>query len=70
MEWVILSQDESTGRVDETRYTTEEGFRAALEEMFCDIHKRFTSARLPDGRVLDESEARALVGGPFGSSWG
>ena len=70
MDWVISSQDETTGRVEEIRYTTEKGFRAALEDMFQDIHKRFTSAKLPDGQVLDESAARALVGAPFGSSWG
>ncbi len=37
MDWVISSQDEATGRVGETRYTTETSFHAALRDMFSDI---------------------------------
>ena len=70
MYWVISSQDEATGRISETRYTTEASFRAVLEDMFSDIQKRFLSAELSDGRVLDEEAARELVGAPHGSSWG
>ena len=68
-DWVISSQNEGTGRVSETRYTAEATFRAALEDMFSDIRRRFLSAGLPDGGVLDEDAARELVGAPHGSSW-
>ena len=69
MDWVISSQDEATGRISETRYTTEASFHAALEDLFSDIRKRVLAAELPDGRSLDEQAARALVGAPHGSSW-
>ena len=69
MDWVISIQDEATGRISETRYTTEDSFRAALEDMFSDIQKRFLAAELADGKVLDEDAARELVGAPDGSSW-
>jgi hypothetical protein len=69
MDWVISSQDEATGRISETRYTTETSFHAALRDMFSDIKKRFLAAELADGRVLDEDAARELVGAPHGSSW-
>ena len=44
MDWIISSQNEGTGRVSETRYTTEASFRAAFEDMFSDIRRRFLSA--------------------------
>ena len=69
MDWVISSQDEATGRVSETRYATEARFHAALRDMFSDIKKRFITAMLADGKVLDEDAARELVGAPHGSSW-
>jgi hypothetical protein len=69
MDWVISSRNEGTGRISEIRYTTEARFRAALEDMFSDIRRRFLSAALPDGGALDEDAARELVGAPHGSSW-
>jgi hypothetical protein len=70
MEWIVSSQDEATGRISETRYTTEASFHAALRDMFSDIKNRFLTAELADGKVLDEDSARELVGAPHGSSWG
>ena len=69
MDWVISSQDELTGRISETRYTTEASFRAALQDMFSDIRNQFLFAGLSDGQVLDEDAARELIGAPHGSSW-
>jgi hypothetical protein len=69
MDWVISSENESTGRVTETRYKTEASFSAALQDMFSDVRNRFLSATLSDGRVLDEDAAREWVGAPHGSSW-
>jgi hypothetical protein len=70
MDWMISSQDEATGRISETRYATETSFHAALRDIFSDITKRFLTAEQADGKVLDEDEARELVGAPHGSSWG
>ena len=55
MDWIIKSKD------GENTYPTEDGFRAALTDIFNDAEKQFVSATKPDGTVLDETSAKALV---------
>jgi hypothetical protein len=62
MEWIIESYDRRTDRDGENRYTTENAFISAAEELLRNMWKGFVSAKLPDGRVLDEAQLRALVG--------
>jgi hypothetical protein len=61
MEWIIESYDRKTDRDGENRYTTERAFISAAEELLRNIWKGFVSAKLPDGRVLDEQQLRALI---------
>jgi hypothetical protein len=68
MTWIIQSKNWNTGRSGEDRYQTEDGFRVALTDLFNDIKKQFVSATLPDGKVLDEAAARALVRFTIGES--
>jgi hypothetical protein len=60
MDWLIPSQDEATGRISETRYTTETSFHAALRDMFSDIKKRFLAAELSRLRQLDQRIAGVM----------
>jgi hypothetical protein len=63
MVWTIKSKDGTTP------YTTENGFIAALRDLFGDPkEQRFISANLPDGKVLDEAAAKALIGFTIGES--
>jgi hypothetical protein len=61
MEWIIESYDRKTDRDGENRYTTESAFISAAEELLHNIWKGFVSATLPDGRVLNERQLRALI---------
>jgi hypothetical protein len=61
MEWIIESYDRRTDRDRENRYTTESAFIGAAEELFRNTWRGFVSATLPDGRVLDEAQVRALI---------
>jgi hypothetical protein len=61
MEWIIESYDRRTDRDSENRYTTESAFMNAAEELLRNIWKGFVSATLPDGRVLNEQQLRALI---------
>ena len=61
MEWVIESYDRRTDRDGENRYTNENAFISAAEELLRNMLRGFVSATLPDGRVLDETQLRALV---------
>jgi hypothetical protein len=54
--WIIKS------RYETIPHTTEDGFRAALRDLFGDPKKHFVSATLPDGKVLDEAAAMAWLG--------
>jgi hypothetical protein len=60
MEWIIESYDRRTDRDGQNRFTSESAFISAAEELLR-IRKGFVSAKLPDGRVLDEAAMRALV---------
>jgi hypothetical protein len=63
MAWSIESKDGTTP------YTTEDGFIAALRDLFGDPkEQRFISATLPDGKVIDEAAAKALIGFTIGES--
>jgi hypothetical protein len=61
MEWIIESYDRRTDRDGENRYTTENAFISAAEELLRNMWRGFVSAKLPDGSVLDEAQLRALV---------
>ena len=61
MEWIIKSYDLRTDRDAENRYTTENAFICVVEELLRNMWRGFVSATLPDGRVLDEAQLRALV---------
>ena len=66
MDWIIQSKDGSISEI--THYTTEDGFLAALRDLFGDPKRKFISATLPDGTVLDEAEAKELAGFTIGES--
>jgi hypothetical protein len=61
MEWIIESYDRRTDRDSQNRFTSESAFICAAEELLRSITKGFVSAKLPDGRVLDEAAMRAVV---------
>ena len=61
MEWIIESYDRRTDRDSQNRFTSESAFISAAEELLRSITKGFVSAKLPDGRVLDEVAMRAVV---------
>jgi hypothetical protein len=61
MEWIIESYDRRTDRDSENRYATESAFMSAAEELLRNIWKGFVSAKLPDGKVLNEQQLRALI---------
>ena len=61
MEWVIESYDRRTDRDGQNRFTSDSAFISAAEELLRNIRKGFVSAKLPDGRVLDEAALRVLV---------
>ena len=68
MDWIIQSKG---GSISDIRYyTTDDGFLAALRDLFGDPKRQFTSATLPDGRVLDKATAKGLtIGvGPIGQT--
>ena len=68
MDWIIQSKD---GSISEIRhYTTEDGFLAALRDLFGDPKRKFISATLPDGTVLDEAAAKGFTIGvsPIGQT--
>jgi hypothetical protein len=62
VEWIVQSKDRSISEI--IHYTSEDGFLAALRDLFGDPKKQFISATLPDGKVLDEAAAKALTGLP------
>jgi hypothetical protein len=61
MEWIIESYDRRTDRDGEHRFTSENAFISAAEELLGNNWKGFVSATLPDGTVLDEAAMRAIV---------
>ena len=61
MEWIIESYDRRTDRDLQNRFTSESAFITSAEELLGNIWRGFVSAKLPDGRVLDEAAMRALV---------
>jgi hypothetical protein len=61
MEWIIESYDRRTDRDGQNRFTSESAFISAAEELLRNVRKGFVSAKLPDGRVLDEAAMRAVV---------
>jgi hypothetical protein len=61
MEWIIESYDRRADRDGENRYTTENAFISAAEDLTRNTWRGFVSATLPDGRVLDEAQLRALI---------
>jgi hypothetical protein len=64
MEWIIESYDRRTDRDGQNRFTSESAFISAAEELLSNVRKGFVSAKLPDGRVLDEAAMRAVVALP------
>jgi hypothetical protein len=64
MEWIITSRGEITRGISESpRYTTYDGFLVALRDLFGDPKRQFVSATLSGGAVLNEADAKALLGG-------
>ena len=61
MEWITESYDRKTDRDGTKRYTNESAFISAAEELLGNIWEGFVSATLPDGRVLNERQLRALI---------
>jgi hypothetical protein len=61
MDWIIASYDRRTDRDGEYRYTAESAFIAAAEELFRNAGRGFVSATLPDGRVLDKAQLKAMI---------
>jgi hypothetical protein len=62
-DWSIESKDGTTP------YTTEDGFIAALRDLFGDPkEQRFISATLSDGTVLDKAAAEKLAGFTIGEN--
>ena len=62
MEWVIESYDRRTDRDGENRFTTEDAFIRAGEDLLRDAWRGFVSATLPDGTIVrDEARLRALI---------
>jgi hypothetical protein len=57
MDWIIQSKDE------DTHHTSYDGFLVALRDLFNDPEKQFVSATLSGGTVLNEADAKALLGG-------
>jgi hypothetical protein len=64
MNWIIQSKDGSISEIK--HYTTEDDFRAALGDLFGDSKRKFISATLYDGTVLDEAGAKEWLGGGGG----
>jgi hypothetical protein len=63
MEWVINSYDRRTDRDGQNRFTTEDAFVAAGQDLLRDVWRGFVSAILPDGtEVKDVRALRAIVG--------
>jgi hypothetical protein len=68
LDWIIQSKD---GSISEIKYyTTEDGFLAALRDLFSDPKRKFISTTLPDGKVLDEVAAKGFTIGvsPIGQT--
>jgi len=63
MEWIIRSYDRRTDRDGENRFTSENAFKRAAEDLLGDVSRGFVSASLPDGTLIgDERALRALIG--------
>jgi hypothetical protein len=63
MEWVINSYDRRTDRDGQNRFTTEDAFVAAGQDLLHDVRRGFVSAILADGtEVRDVGALRAIVG--------
>jgi hypothetical protein len=66
MDWIIQSRGEITRGISESpRYTTYDGFLVALRDLFGDPKRQFVSATLSGGTVLNEADAKALLGEGF-----
>ena len=62
MEWVIESYDRRTDRDGQNRFTTEDAFIKAGEDLLRNGGRGFVSATLPDGTIVrDERALRALI---------
>ena len=62
MEWVLNSYDRKTDRDGQRRFTSEDAFIAAGQDLLNDIWRGFVSAILPDGtEVNDVGALRAII---------
>jgi hypothetical protein len=62
MEWIINSYDRRTDRDAENRFTSENAFINAAEDLLSNVWKGFVSATLPDGTIVrDERALRGLI---------
>jgi hypothetical protein len=62
MEWVIESYDRRTDRDGQNRFTTEDAFIKAGEDLLRNGGRGFVFATLPDGTIVrDERALRALI---------
>jgi hypothetical protein len=62
MEWIIESYDRRTDRDGENRFTTEDAFIRAGEDLLRNAWRGFVSATLPDGTMVrGEPALRALI---------
>jgi hypothetical protein len=68
MDWIIQSKDGSISEIK--HYTTEDDFREALRDLFGDPKRKYISATLSDGKVLDEAAAKVFTIGvsPIGQT--
>ena len=57
MEWIIESYDRRTDRDGENRFTTEVAFMRAGEDLLRNGGRRFVSATLPDGTIVQNEPA-------------
>ena len=57
MEWITESYDRRTDRDGENRFTTEVAFMRAGEDLLRNGGRRFVSATLPDGTIVQNEPA-------------
>jgi hypothetical protein len=63
MDWIVTSRD--NGLESDVTYTTEQSFIASLQDLLRPAsEKKFVSAMLPTGKVLEETAARVIIGQP------
>ena len=57
MEWIIASYDRRTDRDGENRFTTQDAFIKAGEDLLRNGRRGFVSATLPDGTIVRDERA-------------